>query len=132
MNELFRKLSHTISNAVGSPWAFILSLVSVFIWALLGPHFNYSETWQLVINTGTTIITFLMVFLIQNSQNRDSKAIHLKLDELIYSLKSARNDLIDLEDCTDDEIDKLKKEFIAIKAKIKSEIKTELSNIQTE
>ena len=123
MNELFRKFSNVISNAVGSPWAFILALASVVIWASAGPHFHYSETWQLVINTSTTIITFLMVFLIQNSQNRDSKAIHLKLDEIIYSLKAARNDLIDLEDCTDDEIDKLKKEFIEIKAKIKSELK---------
>ena len=127
MNEIFRKFSHIISNAVGSPWAFILSLASVIIWAFTGPHFHYSETWQLVINTGTTIITFLMVFLIQNSQNRDSKAIHLKLDELIYSVKAARNDLIDLEDCTDDEIDKLKKEFVEIKAKMKAEIKSELN-----
>ena len=119
MKESFRKFSSKTSNAVGTPWAFVLALSTVVIWACTGPTFHFSETWQLVINTGTTVITFLMVFLIQNSQNRDSKAVHLKLDEIIRSINLARNDLIDLEDCTDEEMEKLQKEFLNIKHKIK-------------
>ena len=83
MNEFFRKFAHKTSELVGSAWAFIVAAVVIVVWAVTGPVFHYSDTWQLVINTGTTIITFLMVFLIQNTQNRDAKGIHLKLDELI-------------------------------------------------
>lgn len=83
----------------------------MIIWGAIGPVFGYSDTWQLVINTGTTIVTFLMVFLIQSTQNRDAKAIHLKLDELIHKLKGARNSMIDLENCTDAELDKLQAQF---------------------
>ena len=88
------------------------------VWALTGPVFHYSETWQLVINTGTTIVTFLMVFLIQNTQNRDARAIHLKLDELIRSINAARNKLIDLENGTDEELDKVQREFEKLKGRI--------------
>jgi len=111
MRELFRKFAHKISAVVGSAWAFIVAVLIVIVWGATGPIFKYSDTWQLVINTGTTIITFLMVFLIQNTQNRDAKAIHLKLDELIKGVKGARNKLVDLEDLSDEELVKLEEEF---------------------
>ncbi|MGH9428228.1 MAG: low affinity iron permease family protein [Terriglobia bacterium] len=111
MNEVFRKFAHTTSEAVGSSGTFILALAAIVAWGMLGPYFHYSDTWQLVINTATTIVTFLMVFLIQNTQNRDAKAIHLKLDELIRSVKGARNNLVDLEDLSDKELARLQQEF---------------------
>jgi low affinity Fe/Cu permease len=107
----FRRLAHHVSRAIGSPYAFAIAVSSVVIWALLGPAYHYSDTWQLVINTSTTIITFLVVFLIQNTQNRDSQAIHLKLDELIRAVEAARNNLVDLEDLPDEELAKLETEF---------------------
>lgn len=110
MKELFRKVASKISNVAGSANAFLGALVIVAVWALSGPAFGFSDTWQLVINTGTTIVTFLMVFLIQNTQNRDSKALHLKLDELIRSTKSARNAFVDLENLTDADLDILDRE----------------------
>lgn len=116
MNESFRRLAHRIAEATGSPIAFIASVGVIALWLISGPIFRFSDTWQLVINTGTTIITFLMVFLIQNQQNRDAKALHLKLDELIRAVKSARNDIIDLEDCTDEELSKLEEEFRRLRA----------------
>ncbi len=111
MNEFFRKFSHRTSEMVGSPWAFIFAVGIILVWLLTGPLFGFSDTWQLVINTGTTIITFLMVFLIQNTQNRDAKALHLKLDELIRASEPARNTLVDLEDLSDAELAKLQKQF---------------------
>src|SRR5436853_1315635 len=111
MRELFRKFAQTTSQAVGSSWAFILSVLIIIIWAITCPMFNYSDTWQLVINTGTTIITFLMVFLIQNTQNRDAKAIHLKLDELLKGVKGARTGLVNLEQLSDAELESLQEEF---------------------
>ena len=111
MKEFFRKFASRISSAVGSPWAFIIAVIIIISWAVTGPVFHFSDTWQLVINTGTTIITFLMVFLIQNTQNRDAKAIHLKLDELIRSIDKARNSLVDLEDLSDEELEQLETEF---------------------
>jgi low affinity Fe/Cu permease len=96
---------------MGSPAAFIAALLIIIVWAITGPFMQFSETWQLIINTGTTILTFLMVFLIQNTQNRDARAIHLKLDELIKGVKGARNKVIDLENCTDEELMQLEKEF---------------------
>lgn len=111
MNELFRKFAQRTSKMVGSSWAFILAVLIILVWAVTGPLFHYSDTWQLVINTGTTIITFLMVFLIQNTQNRDAKAIHLKLDELIRGVKGARTHLVDLEAMSDEELDRLQEQF---------------------
>lgn len=111
MNEVFRKFSHRASEIVGSPWAFLFAIIIIMIWVVSGPVFDFSDTWQLVINTGTTIITFLMVFLIQNTQNRDAKAMHLKLDELIRSNSRARNALIDLEDLNDEEVQTIQKSF---------------------
>jgi low affinity Fe/Cu permease len=110
-SELFRRFSGGTAAAMGSPWAFIVAVLSVVVWAFLGHHFKYSDTWQLVINTGTTIITFIMVFLIQNTQNRDARAIHLKLDELIRGSDSTRNQLINLENCSEEEVVRLEEEF---------------------
>jgi low affinity Fe/Cu permease len=111
MHDLFRKFAHKTSDATGSPWAFLLAAATIVVWIITGPIFHFSDTWQLVINTGTTIITFLMVFLVQNTQNRDARAIHLKLDELIHAMGKARNKLIEAEDLSDEEIDKYREAF---------------------
>lgn len=111
MHELFRHFSHKTSQAAGSPWAFVVSFAVIIIWAVSGPFFDFSNTWQLVINTGTTILTFLMVFLIQNTQNRDAQAIHLKLDEIIRAIDAARDDLIDIEDMNDEKLKEFEEEF---------------------
>lgn len=113
MKERFRKIANTVSNMAGSAWAFCLAFLVVLIWAGSGPMFNYSDTWQLVINTGTTIVTFLMVFLIQNTQNRDGRAMQLKLDELLRTTK-ARDSFIDIETLSDAELEALAKEFSRI------------------
>ena len=110
-NDFFRQIAARTSHGVGSAWAFIGAFAVVLVWATTGPLFHYSDTWQLVINTSTTIVTFLMVFLIQNTQNRDSHAIHLKLDELIRSNDLARNQLMCLEELNDRELDELQHEF---------------------
>jgi low affinity Fe/Cu permease len=110
-HDFFRHFAHKTSSSVGSPWAFVLALTTILVWAVTGPLFHFSDTWQLVINTGTTIVTFLMVFLIQNTQNRDAVAIHLKLDELIRALKGARNQLVDLEELSDEQLEQLRREF---------------------
>jgi low affinity Fe/Cu permease len=110
-NDLFRRIASRTSHSVGSPWAFVVAFTIVVVWAATGPLFHFADTWQLVINTSTTIVTFLMVFLIQNTQNRDSHALHLKLDELIRSNDSARNRLMGLEQLADHEIDELQHEF---------------------
>jgi low affinity Fe/Cu permease len=117
MKEAFRAIAHKTSEIVGSAWAFVAAGLLVAIWALLGPLYDYSDTWQLVINTATTVLTFLMVFLIQNTQNRDAKAIHLKLDELIRSMRTARNRMVDLENLSDAELDVLQKEFETLRQK---------------
>ena len=111
MREHFRKLAYGTAEVVGSPWAFLVGVGVVLIWGLSGPYFHFSDTWQLVINTGTTIVTFLVVFLIQGAQNRDSRALHLKLDELLRAVDHARTSLVALEGRTDDELDRLQKEF---------------------
>lgn len=111
MSDLFHRLASRISTTAGTPWAFIGALLVILIWLITGPLFGFSDTWQLVINTGTTIITFLMVFLIQNTQNRDSKTIQLKLDELLKGVKGARTGMVDIENLKDDELEKLEDEF---------------------
>jgi low affinity Fe/Cu permease len=120
VHEAFRKFAASVSAAVGTPWAFMVALAIIVVWAVTGPMFGFSDTWQLVINTGTTIVTFLMVFVIQNTQNRDAKAIHLKLDELIRGVEGARTRLVDLEDLTDEELEKLKAQFERIRARAAS------------
>jgi low affinity Fe/Cu permease len=111
MNDMFRKFAQKTAHAMGTSWAFIIAFLIIVVWATTGPLFGYSDTWQLVINTGTTIITFLMVFLIQNTQNRDAKAFHLKLDELLKGVKGARTELIDLEELSDEELEELHQQF---------------------
>jgi low affinity Fe/Cu permease len=111
LNEVFRRFARYTSELFGSSWAFCAAVISVLLWGLTGPYFNYSDAWQLAINTGTTILTFLMVFLIQNTQNRDSRATHLKLDELIKAVRGARNSMIDLDRLTDEELRELEAEY---------------------
>lgn len=108
---MFRRFAHRVAVAVGAPWAFGLSLAVVVAWAISGPLFRYSDTWQLTINTGTTIVTFLMVFVIQNTQNREMQALQLKLDELIRAVEQARTELVDLEDLPDEELLRLQRQF---------------------
>ncbi len=111
MREQFRKVAQQIATATGSAPAFALALVSVVLWAVMGPYYHYSDTWQLVINTGTSVATFLIVFLIQNTQNRDAKVMHLKLDELIRAVQSARTELVQMESLTDEELEKVRLGF---------------------
>jgi len=111
MRDLFRRFATRTSEAVGSPAAFVIGLTLIVLWALTGPLFGYSDSWQLVVNTATTIITFLMVFLIQATQNRDAKAIHLKLDELLRGVQGARTAMVTLEKCTDEELAEFQEEF---------------------
>ena len=111
LNESFRRFSVKAAAALGSPWSFVLCVVLILIWLVSGPLFHYSDTWQLLVNTATTVFTFLAVFLIQNTQNRDAKAVHLKLDELISSVAGARNRLVDLEDLSDEELAQLQDQF---------------------
>jgi low affinity Fe/Cu permease len=111
IRDAFRVFARKSSDVLGNAWSFIIAILIILVWAITGPMFHFSDTWQLIINTGTTIVTFLMVFLIQNTQNRDAKAVHLKLDELIRALKGARNQLVDLEKLSDEELAKLEQEF---------------------
>jgi low affinity Fe/Cu permease len=111
MHSFFRRFAHATAAAVGTPWAFFLALGVIAVWGLAGPAFNYSDSWQLVINTGTTIVTFLMVFLIQNTQNRDARVTQLKLDELIRAVEQARNRLVAMEEMSDEELERLEQEF---------------------
>ena len=111
MGEAFHRLAARAATVFGTPWAFAIAVVVVVAWAATGPLFQFSETWQLVINTGTTIITFLMVFLIQSTQNRDARALHLKLDELIRATRGARDVFADLEEATEEELNAFQQEF---------------------
>jgi low affinity Fe/Cu permease len=110
-NDWFGKIAARTSGWVGSPAAFVVAIALVILWAALGPHYHYSDTWQLIINTGTTVVTFLIVFLIQNTQNREARALHLKLDEVIRSIQAAHNDMIDIEKLSDGELAKLAKQY---------------------
>ena len=121
LGRTFNKISGWVTRKTGSPGAFILAFGLIILWAALGPVFDYSDTWQLVINTGTTIITFLMVFIIQQSQNKDTAAIHLKLNELIASDERASNRLVDIEDLTEEELMILKKFYIRLSEKAEAE-----------
>jgi low affinity Fe/Cu permease len=116
-SDAFRIFARRSSTVLGSAWAFGIAILVIVIWGLTGPAFHYSNTWQLIINTGTTIVTFLMVFLIQNTQNRDAKAAHLKLDEIIRALEGARNELIDLEKLADEDLTSLEKQFERVRKK---------------
>jgi low affinity Fe/Cu permease len=117
VSDAFRLFARRSSVILGSAWAFAGAVLVILVWILTGPTFHFSDTWQLIINTATTIITFLMVFLIQNTQNRDAKAVHLKLDEIIRALKGARNELVDLEELSDEDLKKLEQQFQRIRKK---------------
>jgi low affinity Fe/Cu permease len=114
-SDRFGRFAARSSHYLGSRWAFVAALGVILVWAATGPIFHYSDTWQLVINTGTTIVTFLMVFLIQNTQNRDARAIHLKLNELIHAVDKARNRMIDVEKLSDLELDELARTYETIR-----------------
>lgn len=124
IREAFRVFARKSSSTLGSAWAFIAAILIIVAWGVTGPMFHFSDTWQLIINTGTTIVTFLMVFLIQNTQNRDAKAVHLKLDELIRASHGARNHLVDLEKLSDEELQKLEDEFERVHKKAEARKKS--------
>lgn len=131
MQELFRRLSYRVSQGTGNPFVFVGAVLLIVVWMITGPMFDFSNTWQLFINTFTTITTFLMVFLIQNTQNRDAKAIHIKLDELLKAVRGARNELVGAEELTDLELDNLLEEFKIMHDKytraIENKVKRKLS-----
>jgi low affinity Fe/Cu permease len=117
VSDAFRVFARRSSIILGSAWSFAGAALVILVWLLTGPTFHFSDTWQLIINTGTTIVTFLMVFLIQNTQNRDAKAMHLKLDEIIRALEDARNELVDLENLSDEDLKKLEEQFRSLRQK---------------
>lgn len=124
MNEAFRHIASRVSKITGSPWAFVTAISIIGLWIVTGPIFDYSNTWQLMINTMTTVVTFLMVFLIQNTQNRDTKAVHIKLDELLRSIHGARNNLIEVEDMSDEDLELMHLEFEKLHNKAQRELET--------
>ena len=132
LNEGFRKMSVKASAALGSPWLFVANVFLILVWLAAGPFTGFSDTWQLVVNTATTVFTYLAVFLIQNTQNRDAKAMHLKLDELISSIAGARNRLVDLEDLSDAELEKLQKQFKKLRQHARTDQKESLRAIADE
>jgi len=122
VRDAFRCFAHRSSILLGSAWAFCGAVLVIIVWLVTGPAFHFSDTWQLIINTATTVITFLMVFLIQNTQNRDAKAVHLKLDELIRAVEGARNQLVDLENLSDDDLKKLEEQFRRLRQRAESNL----------
>ena len=128
LSQVLERFSRTATEATGTSTAFILALLVIIVWLVTGPLFNFSDTWQLVINTGTTIVTFLMVFLIQRSQNKDALAIHLKLNEIVAALEGASNRLIDVEDLSEDEIKTLHKYYQRLVIMAKKDIELTLSH----
>jgi low affinity Fe/Cu permease len=129
LNESFRRFSAYAASVLGSPWLFVINVVLILIWLVSGPFFHFSDTWQLLVNTATTVFTYLAVFLIQNTQNRDAKAVHLKLDELISSVAGARNRLVDLEDLSDEELADLQDQFRKLRQRAKQNKEDDLRAI---
>ena len=119
----FNRLASTVAHWMGHPRAFFIALGVIVVWGVTGPLFGWSDTWQLVINTATTIVTFLMVFLIQNTQNRESRALHIKVDELIRTVKGAHNALLDLEELTDEELIKIREQYIRLAHEARADLK---------
>jgi low affinity Fe/Cu permease len=132
MTDHFRALAERAAHAVGTYWAFIFALLIVVIWGATGPIFNYSDTWQLIINTGTTIITFLMVFLIQNTQNRESRIVTLKLDELLRGVEGARTGFIKLDSMSDEELEAVQVEFARLREKYALLVDDDLAHVERE
>src|SRR3989440_6941078 len=117
VSDAFRVFARRSAAVLGSAWVFAVAILIIVVWGITGPTFHYSDTWQLIINTGTTIVTLLIVFLIPNTPNRDAKAVHLKLDEIIRAIKGARNELVDLEDLSDEDLAKLEQHFQRVRKK---------------
>ncbi len=132
MKDIFRLFSEKAAHAVGSYWAFLAAVATVVIWALTGPAFGYSDTWQLFINTGTTIVTFLMVFLIQNTQNRDTRVVSLKLDELLRSVEGARTGMVELDAMSDEDLERVQKEFERLQERYAPLIDDDLAHVTRE
>jgi len=132
MTDHFRVLAERAAHAVGTHWAFMLALLVVAMWAATGPIFNYSDTWQLIINTGTTIVTFLMVFLIQNTQNRETRIVTLKLDELLRGVEGARTGFIKLDNMSDEELEAVQVEFARLREKYALLVDDDLAHVERE
>jgi low affinity Fe/Cu permease len=132
MKEIFRRLAEKTAHAVGSYWAFLIALLTIVVWALTGPYFNYSDTWQLFINTGTTIVTFLMVFLIQNTQNRETRIVSLKLDELLRGVEGARTGLVELDHMSDADLELVRQEFARMRDKYAPLVDDDLAHVERE
>jgi low affinity Fe/Cu permease len=132
MNETFRHFAERSAHATGTPQAFWLALATIVVWLVTGPYFHYSDTWQLVINTSTTVITFLMVFLIQNTQNRENRVVHLKLDELLRGVEGARTALVTLDHMTDEELEHVEQEFSRLRVKYAPLVDDDLAHVQRE
>ena len=119
IRNVFSRFSTMSANLLGSPWMFVANVFLILVWFLSGPFFDYSDTWQLIVNTATTVFTYLAVFLIQNTQNRDAKAVHLKLDELITSVEGARNKFVDLENLTEEDLRSVEQQFKKLRERAK-------------
>jgi low affinity Fe/Cu permease len=132
MKEAFRRFAEKSAHAAGSYWAFLLAVITVVVWGLTGSYFGYSDTWQLVINTGTTIITFLMVFLIQNTQNRETRIMSLKLDELLRGVEGARTGFVNLDKMSDDALEDVQKEFARLRDKYAPLVDDDLAHVERE
>ena len=132
MRDLFHHLAERTAHAIGSPWAFMLAVLTVLIWGVTGPYFGYSNTWQLVINTGTTVVTFLVVFLIQNTQNRETRIVALKLDELLRGVEGARTGLVQLDHMSDAELEVVQREFALLRDKYAPLIDDDLAHVERE
>ena len=130
MRKIFRRLAENTAHAVGTSWAFLLALLTIVVWALTGPYFSYSDTWQLFINTGTTIVTFLMVFLIQNTQNRETRIVALKLDELLRGVEGARTGLVELDHMSDEDLELVQQEFARMRDKYAPLIDDDLAHVK--
>jgi low affinity Fe/Cu permease len=132
MKEAFRVFAEKSAHAAGTHWAFLLAVVTVLVWGVTGPFFGYSDTWQLVINTGTTIVTFLMVFLIQNTQNRETRVMALKLDELLRGVEGARTGFVNLDDMSDEALETVQKEFARLRDKYAPLIEDDIAHVERE
>ena len=132
MRDLFRHFAERTAHAVGSPWAFLRALLTIATWGVTGPYFNYSDTWQLLINTGTTIVTFLMVFLIQNTQNRETRIVALKLDELLRGVEGARTGLVQLDHMSDEELETVQQEFARLRDRYAPLVDENLAHVERE
>lgn len=132
MRDMFRRMAEHTAHAVGTSWAFLAALMTIAVWGTTGPYFNYSDTWQLFINTGTTIVTFLMVFLIQNTQNRETRIVALKLDELLRAVEGARTGMVQLDHMSDEQLEEVQREFTRLRDTYAPLIDDDLAHVERE